>query len=70
MEEHHSVTSRWRQMVLVAALFFVRFIDMGVVKSFGVFLVDLVDQLDSDLGTIGMVIGSYHGISCILGKAR
>ena len=61
-------TSSWRfqHFVMTLALFGVGFIEMGVMKSFGVLIGDLVTQLHSDIGTIGLVIGTYHGIAFFL----
>ena len=69
MEENSHVTSMRSQVVMVGALFSIRFIGMGVIKTcFGVLLDGLVFQLNSDLGKMGMIIASYHGIACLLGE--
>ena len=70
MDENSHLTSRWRLVVMVGAYFSISFIEIGVVKSFGVIIHDLAFQLESDLGKTGMIIGLFHGISCILGTMK
>ncbi|XP_072180834.1 monocarboxylate transporter 12-like [Diadema setosum] len=54
---------RWRYSLLVVLfVFVVRFIEIGVMKSFGLLVDDLVFQLDSDYATIGIIIATYHGV--------
>ncbi|XP_072174642.1 monocarboxylate transporter 7-like [Diadema setosum] len=56
----------WKEWILVVCFFFISFIEMGIVKSFSVVLTDLVYQLDTDYGTLGTVIGLYHGVSFVI----
>ncbi|XP_071479822.1 monocarboxylate transporter 12-like [Diadema antillarum] len=59
---------RWRNSLLVVLfVFVVRFIEIGVMKSFGLLVDDLVFQLDSDYATIGIIIATYHGVVYFLG---
>ena len=58
---------QWRLVVTAVAFFLFGFIEMGVVKSYGVIIDEIVFQLRSDLGTIGMIVGVFHGISFFLG---
>ncbi|XP_071479823.1 monocarboxylate transporter 13-like [Diadema antillarum] len=58
-----SSLKRWRNSVLlVLFMFAIRFIEIGVIKSFGVLVDDLVIQLDSNYATIGIIIATYHGV--------
>ena len=52
-----------RHVLVMFGLFGVGLIEMGVIKSFGVLVDDLVTQLHSDIGTVGLVIGAYHGMT-------
>ncbi|XP_071499226.1 monocarboxylate transporter 7-like [Diadema antillarum] len=61
--KHPRPRASWKEWILVVCLFFISFIEMGLVKSFSVVLADLVYQLDTDYGTLGTVIGLYHGVS-------
>ena len=62
--------ARWRTIMLTIVLFIFFFIEYGVMKSFGVIINDVVDQMDSDLSTVGLVFGTYHGISYFIGKKK
>nr|XP_054759838.1 monocarboxylate transporter 1-like [Lytechinus pictus] len=55
-----------RMFVSVMALFFINFFEMGVLKSFSVLVDDLVIQLNTNLGTIGAIVGIYNGITYAL----
>lgn len=56
-------------MVFVVAVFFLNFFEMGVVKSFGVFLADISFQLHTDYAKLGIIIGMYHGVTFFIGKS-
>lgn len=58
-----------RVFVFVMALFFINFLEMGVLKSFSVLVDDLVIQLNTNLGTIGLIVGIYHGFTYALGMS-
>lgn len=58
-----------RFFVFVMALFFINFLEMGVLKSFSVLVDDLVIQLNTNLGTIGLIVGIYHGFTYALGMS-
>eukprot|EP00057_Strongylocentrotus_purpuratus_P008804 XP_011663278.1 PREDICTED: monocarboxylate transporter 12 [Strongylocentrotus purpuratus] len=55
-----------RVFVFVMALFFINFLEMGVLKSFSVLVDDLVIQLNTNLGTIGLIVGIYHSFTYAL----
>ena len=58
----------WRVVAAVTAFWLFGFIEMGVVKSYGVLVDDIVFQLRSDLGTVGMILGVFHGMSFFIGN--
>ena len=68
MQASSDKTSSWRlrHTIMTLALFGIGFIEMGVLKSFGVLIGDLVTQLHTDIGKMGLVIGTYHGIAFFL----
>ncbi|XP_041465009.1 uncharacterized protein LOC121415745 isoform X2 [Lytechinus variegatus] len=59
--------STWRKIAFIAAFFFIGFIEMGVVKSFGVIIAEIVFQMNSDLWTVGFIFGAYNGLTYLLG---
>ncbi|XP_041464523.1 monocarboxylate transporter 12-like [Lytechinus variegatus] len=59
--------SKWRKIAFIAAFFFIGFIEMGVVKSFGVIIAEVVFQMNSDLWTVGFIFGAYNGLTYLLG---
>ena len=58
----HGTSWSTRHVLVTMGLFSIGFIEMGVIKSFGVLVDDLVIQLHSDIGAIGLVLGAYHGM--------
>ncbi|XP_063956035.1 monocarboxylate transporter 4-like [Lytechinus pictus] len=57
----------WRKFAFIVAFFFIGFIEMGVVKSFGVIIAEVVFQMNSDLWTVGFIFGAYNGLTYLLG---
>ena len=58
----HGTSWSMRHVLVTLGLFGVGFIEMGMIKSCTVLVDDLVIQLRSDIGTVGLVIGAYHGM--------
>ncbi|XP_041475221.1 uncharacterized protein LOC121423796 [Lytechinus variegatus] len=52
-----------RAWIVIAAYFLLSFVEMGILKSFGVLVNELVIQFDTNTETIGFIIGLYHGTS-------
>ncbi|XP_041465005.1 monocarboxylate transporter 12-like isoform X2 [Lytechinus variegatus] len=58
-----------RKFAFIVSFFFIGFIEMGVVKSFGVLIEEVVFQINSDLGTVGFIFGVYSGLAYLFGVA-
>ena len=54
--------------IMVAAAFVNCFVIMGQLKAFGVLLIPITDDLDSDLWLIGWVAVLYHIVPNCFGK--
>ncbi|XP_063952157.1 monocarboxylate transporter 7-like [Lytechinus pictus] len=52
-----------RAWIVIAAYFLLSFVEMGILKSFGVLVNELVIQFDTNTETLGFIIGLYHGTS-------
>ena len=56
---------RW---LILVGLFAVGYFDIGTLKSLGVFLEEMTDDLQTSLAVVGLAIGLSHGVAHCFGE--
>ena len=56
------------QWVLLTGIGIIVYLELGILKSFGVLIDDISWSLDVSTGLVGTAIGLSHGLSMSLGK--